>query len=89
MQHADDIEDPSGPKQSRLAALKTHLDEEVVSDWGDMILIMSCFVTGLLDSAIFNVWSCFVSMQTGKRTYCLVRKRRSAHKMQVIPYMLL
>lgn len=51
---------------SLLSRFKSHLDEEITESWGDLVLILSCFVTGLLDSAIFNVWSCFVSMQTGE-----------------------
>jgi hypothetical protein len=39
--------------------------EEVTAEWGDLVLIVGCFATGLLDAAIFNVWQCFVSMQTG------------------------
>jgi hypothetical protein len=33
---------------------------------GDWILLLGCFATGLLDSAVFNVWSCFCSMLTGR-----------------------
>ena len=42
------------------------MQEEVTAVWGDAVLIVGCFATGLLDSAVFNVWSCFVSMQTGE-----------------------
>jgi hypothetical protein len=45
---------------------KAYLQEEVTEVWADAVLIVGCFATGLLDSAVFNVWSCFVSMQTGK-----------------------
>lgn len=48
--------------------------EEVSADWGDLVLIVGCFATGLLDAAIFNVWQCFVSMQTGELLrVCTVR----------------
>ena len=60
-----DIEDDEGSR-SRLSAVRAYFAEEVTESWTDAILILSCFVTGLLDSAIFNVWSCFVSMQTGQ-----------------------
>lgn len=43
-----------------------YLRDEVTASWGDAVLIVGCFATGLLDSAVFNVWSCFVSMQTGE-----------------------
>ena len=42
------------------------LQEEVTAEWGDLVLIVGCFATGLLDAAIFNVWQCFVSIQTGE-----------------------
>ena len=45
---------------------KAYMQEEVTAVWGDAVLIVGCFATGLLDSAVFNVWSCFVSMQTGE-----------------------
>jgi len=45
---------------------RAYLQEEVTAVWGDAVLIVGCFATGLLDSAVFNVWSCFVSMQTGQ-----------------------
>ncbi|KAL1305249.1 hypothetical protein AAFC00_002164 [Neodothiora populina] len=49
--------------------IKSHLIQDLSESWGDSVLILSCFVTGLLDSAVFNVWSCFVSMQTGNTIY--------------------
>ncbi|GAB7355448.1 hypothetical protein MBLNU459_g5954t1 [Dothideomycetes sp. NU459] len=69
MDRSNDIEDSSDVKHSRLTKLRRYFDQEVVSGWGDLVLIVSCFVTGLLDSAVFNVWSCFVSMQTGNTIY--------------------
>ena len=49
--------------------IRDHLAEELATAWSDGMLILHCFVTGLLDSAVFNVWSCFVSMQTGNTIY--------------------
>lgn len=46
--------------------LPPHLTQEVNREWTDLILLMGCFATGLLDAAVFNVWQCFVSMQTGE-----------------------
>jgi hypothetical protein len=40
--------------------------EEVTESWGDLVLLACVFTSGLLDAAIFNVWSCFIGMQTGK-----------------------
>ncbi len=53
-------------KRSRMARWRQHLSEEVDAGWADLILIVACFISGLVDSAVFNVWSCFVSMQTGE-----------------------
>lgn len=39
--------------------------QDVQEDWADMILIILSFISGMVDSAVFNTWSCFVSMQTG------------------------
>lgn len=60
------------------------MQEEVTAVWGDAVLIVGCFATGLLDSAVFNVWSCFVSMQTGEpyeKKYDV-----QAHIYQVTPF---
>jgi len=50
-------------------SLRSFFKEEVTAAWGDAVLIVGCFATGLLDSAVFNTWSCFVSMQTGNTVY--------------------
>lgn len=55
-----------GATRKQSSGWKAYLQEEVTAAWGDAVLIVGCFATGLLDSAVFNVWSCFVSMQTGK-----------------------
>lgn len=52
--------------RSRISQWRQHLSEEADEAWGDLILIVACFISGLVDSAVFNVWSCFVSMQTGE-----------------------
>ena len=67
---SNDLESDNG-KPNRLASIREHFQAEVTESWGDLILILSCFVTGLLDSAVFNVWSCFVSMQTGQYPFSL------------------
>lgn len=45
--------------------LKRHFGADINTSWTDLPLLICCFKTGLLDAAVFNVWSCFVSMQTG------------------------
>ncbi|KAI5269474.1 hypothetical protein E4T47_07073 [Aureobasidium subglaciale] len=64
-----DIEDNQEQAKSQMGSLREHFDAEVTESWADMVLIGSSFITGLLDSAVFNVWSCFVSMQTGNTLY--------------------
>lgn len=45
--------------------LKLRMNSEVKPQKTYLILIGLFFVTGLVDSAAYNIWSCFVSMQTG------------------------
>lgn len=63
--HIDNMDDLLNGKQSRSARYKEHLAQDVDKSWADLVLIVACFISGLVDSAVFNVWSCFVSMQTG------------------------
>ena len=58
--------DEEGDEEPKSRSWADYMRDEVTVSWGDAVLIAGCFATGLLDSAIFNVWSCFVSMQTGK-----------------------
>ena len=71
-----DMEDQTG-KESRLSRFLAYIEEDITEDWSDMVLLLGCFVTGLLDAAVFNVWSCFVSMQTGQ--YLPLNVCRSFH----------
>lgn len=52
-------------KQSRISRTQKFMAQDVHEDWADMILIILSFISGMVDSAVFNTWSCFVSMQTG------------------------
>ncbi|KAF5679770.1 DUF1275 domain-containing protein [Fusarium heterosporum] len=42
---------------------------EVDTRWGDLLLLVCFFVAGLVDSAAFNMYGCFVSMQTGNTIF--------------------
>jgi hypothetical protein len=53
-------------KDSRTKRWRRHLQQDVDESWADVILLVFCLLAGIVDSAVFNVWSCFVSMQTGK-----------------------
>ncbi|PGH06622.1 hypothetical protein GX51_02249 [Blastomyces parvus] len=57
------------PSRTLPSRLKTHLARNVTKAYADLILILSCFISGIVDSAAFNVWGCFVSMQTGNTIY--------------------
>ena len=59
-------EEEDNETETKIRSWGSYLREEVTVSWGDAVLIVGCFATGLLDSAVFNVWACFVSMQTGK-----------------------
>ena len=47
------------PKASRFTT-------DVNTKWSDLLLLLCFFVAGLVDSAAFNMYGCFVSMQTGQ-----------------------
>ncbi|KAH7121369.1 hypothetical protein EDB81DRAFT_872752 [Dactylonectria macrodidyma] len=42
---------------------------EVDTRWGDVLLLVCFLVAGLVDSAAFNMYGCFVSMQTGNTIF--------------------
>lgn len=41
---------------------------DIDTRWGDLLLLVCFFIAGLVDSAAFNMYGCFVSMQTGQST---------------------
>jgi len=52
--------------RQRKSSIRQYFQDDVSKEWTDIILLIGCLSTGMLDSAVFNVWSCFVSMQTGE-----------------------
>ncbi|KAK7393895.1 hypothetical protein QQX98_013323 [Neonectria punicea] len=42
---------------------------DVDTRWGDLLLLVCFLVAGLVDSAAFNMYGCFVSMQTGNTIF--------------------
>ncbi|KAK4686777.1 hypothetical protein P7C73_g3349, partial [Tremellales sp. Uapishka_1] len=62
------MESTTAPALGGRRSWRAYFGQEISRDWTDIILLIGCFITGLLDSAIFNIWSCFVSMQTGTYT---------------------
>ena len=49
--------------------LQRRLTAEIDTKWGDIILIGCFFCAGLIDSTAFNIYGCFVSMQTGNTIF--------------------
>ena len=65
-------------KKSRITRFRQHMSQDVHEDWADIVLIILSFISGMVDSAVFNTWSCFVSMQTGKRFQTPQTRARAA-----------
>ncbi|CAM1501223.1 Fc.00g103850.m01.CDS01 [Cosmosporella sp. VM-42] len=42
---------------------------DIDTQWGDLILLACFLIAGLVDSAAFNMYGCFVSMQTGNTIF--------------------
>jgi hypothetical protein len=57
----DELEKPQAKSQVR-----QRLDADVDARWADLILLGCFFCSGLIDSMAFNMYACFVSMQTGQ-----------------------
>lgn len=70
------VDMPSLPTSNAIRHRKSwreYFKEEVATEWSDSVLLLGCLATGILDSAVFNAWSCFVSMQTGTPRDLLLR----------------
>lgn len=68
---ADDGETAAllGGKPSTTASIgkrfRRHMSVNVSNRWGDIALLFSYIITGLLDSCAVFIWGSFLSMQTG------------------------
>lgn len=47
---------------------RKHMTANVSNAWGDIALLFSYIITGLLDSCSVFIWGSFLSMQTGAQT---------------------
>lgn len=56
-------------KSTRKQALKHHLFAEVRLDHTDVLILICCLISGLVDSSIYNAYGTFVSMQTGNTIF--------------------
>lgn len=53
-------------EQSIAQRFQKHMTENVSNSWGDIALLGSYIITGLLDSCSVFIWGSFLSMQTGE-----------------------
>ncbi|KAI1029908.1 hypothetical protein LB503_008387 [Fusarium chuoi] len=59
----------AGVKGETKSPVASRFTTEVDTRWGDILLLICFFVAGLVDSAAFNMYGCFVSMQTGNTIF--------------------
>ncbi|KAL9096790.1 MAG: hypothetical protein Q9163_006420 [Psora crenata] len=57
------------PPPSRRQRLRAHLAADVTTDHADILFLLCCFISGLVDSTIYNAYGTFVSMQTGNTIF--------------------
>ncbi|KAH6962235.1 hypothetical protein BKA56DRAFT_736990 [Ilyonectria sp. MPI-CAGE-AT-0026] len=56
-------------EQARAIGSSQRWTGDVDTRWGDLLLLVCFLVAGLVDSAAFNMYGCFVSMQTGNTIF--------------------
>ncbi|KAF2028071.1 hypothetical protein EK21DRAFT_102142 [Setomelanomma holmii] len=61
-----DNESLDGAKES---GLRRRLNAQIDTKWADLILLGCFYCSGLIDSMAFNMYGCFVSMQTGNTIF--------------------
>ncbi|KAF4955595.1 hypothetical protein FGADI_4430 [Fusarium gaditjirri] len=59
----------AAPKGETKSPVASRFTTEIDTRWGDILLLICFFVAGLVDSAAFNMYGCFVSMQTGNTIF--------------------
>lgn len=60
----------SGRDANAIGRLRAHLNNDVSTAHADVLMLTCCFISGLVDSTIYNAYGTFVSMQTGKPFLC-------------------
>jgi uncharacterized membrane protein YoaK (UPF0700 family) len=60
---------PEPAASSIVKRFRNYMGKDIDTTHGDLILLVSYTVTGLLDSSSISIWSSFVSMQTGNTVY--------------------
>ncbi|KAG8676530.1 hypothetical protein FPOAC2_02596 [Fusarium poae] len=59
----------AGPKGGSPSSVSRRFTADIDTRWGDLLLLVCFFIAGLVDSAAFNMYGCFVSMQTGNTIF--------------------
>ncbi|KAK3172869.1 hypothetical protein OEA41_006194 [Lepraria neglecta] len=63
-------QEPTGRGDSgAIARLRVHFTTDVSTAHADILLLTCCFISGLVDSTIYNAYGTFVSMQTGNTIF--------------------
>jgi len=57
------------PAGGILQRFRQHNANSVSKDWTSIPVLATSYVSGLTDSAAYNAWSCFISMQTGNTVF--------------------
>ncbi|KAM0231912.1 hypothetical protein ACHAPO_008210 [Fusarium lateritium] len=59
----------AGSKGGSPSTVSRRFTTDIDTRWGDLLLLVCFFIAGLVDSAAFNMYGCFVSMQTGNTIF--------------------
>ncbi|KAK6350388.1 hypothetical protein TWF718_003580 [Orbilia javanica] len=60
---------PSGPSEGLLSRFRKYNATQIDKNWTSIPVLATSYVSGLTDSAAYNAWSCFISMQTGNTVF--------------------
>ncbi|KAK6535075.1 hypothetical protein TWF281_006373 [Arthrobotrys megalospora] len=60
---------PSAPQSGLLHRFRKYNATQVDKTWTSIPVLATSYVSGLTDSAAYNAWSCFISMQTGNTIF--------------------
>lgn len=68
------------PQASKSLSSRLHsrFTSEVDPKWADLVLLGCFFVAGMVDSVVFNKYTCFVSMQTGEQNHAQSNPRKKS-----------
>ncbi|KAL8686018.1 MAG: hypothetical protein Q9218_007401 [Villophora microphyllina] len=68
-----DLEDNTvsekGPTPPTARRIRAHFNASITTNHADILMLSCCFISGLVDSTIYNAYGTFVSMQTGNTIF--------------------